>query len=504
MSKISLRSFVLTALFVSASGQALAAASRFDTVLKPVREGQPEVTAIEVRSTLDAEAGRPLAITAPIIYPGAWKVAERIKDLKVTDADGEVPLAATDDPAQPGGFPYYRHWKAQRAVKYPVTIAYRALVQPVGDRNGPPFGMRAVAGGVSGSLAGFMATPEELNAADLRLKWDVSDLAAGSTGETAFGEGDVSMKGGSEKLIQAWYMAGPVGRYPASGVGHGFSGVWLGAGPFDPAKEMAWSANLYGYLAKSFKYLEPAPDYRIFMRFLDTAPVGGATALPGAFMLSRAAAPFDPKAEGPRETFAHEMIHQWTGGIEAPQGVSSWFSEGLTTYYTSLLPLRGGFTTVDEFTQEINDTAKGYYGSPARDWTAAKIAESGFSTETIRHVPYMRTATYLADLDARIRARSKGKRKLDDMLAPMFVSREKGVRFDHASWKAMVVKELGPLAAVEFEDRILEGKPWTPVANAYGPCFIRVARTYEVDGKPVEGFGWDRVKGVPDATCKRW
>ena len=116
----------------------------------------------------------------------------------------------------------------------------------------------------------------------------------------------------------------------------------------------------------------------------------------------------------------------------------------------------------------------------------------------------MRTATYLADLDARIRARSKGKRKLDDMLAPMFVSREKGVRFDHASWKAMVVKELGPLAAVEFEDRILEGKPWTPVANAYGPCFIRVARTYEVDGKPVEGFGWDRVKGVPDATCKRW
>ena len=64
-----------------------------------------------------AEAGRPLTIAAPIIYPGAWKVAERIKDLKVTDADGEVPLAATDDPPQPGGFPYYRHWKAQRAVK---------------------------------------------------------------------------------------------------------------------------------------------------------------------------------------------------------------------------------------------------------------------------------------------------------------------------------------------------------------------------------------------------
>ncbi len=493
----------LVLLLAGVCAQALAA-DRFSTTLKPIRAGQAEVSAIAVTARLEAGEGQPLVLQAPIIYPGAWRVADRIQGMSVVDAQGPVPLEAKDDAPQPGGFPYYRRWTPTRAVTYPVTIQYTAAVQPVGDRNGPPFGIRPAAGGVSGLGAGFMVMPQSSQPADLSLSWDLSDLAPGSVAATSYAIGDAKLKGPISTIAQSWYLAGPAGRYPATGEGHGFTGFWLGTSPFDPAKELAYSAKLYAYLAKAFGYLGPEPEYRVFMRFLDTPPVGGGTAQPKSFMLSRASAPFDPKAEGPRETLAHEMIHQWTGGVAAPDGVSSWFSEGLTTFYTALLPMRGGFTTVDAYTTEINRIASGYQGSAAANWTAAKIAEHGFGSEDIRHVPYLRSALYFADIDARVRAKTKGKRKLDDVLAPMFVSRENGVRFDHAAWKAMVVKELGPQAAVEFEDRILEGKPWTPVADAYGPCFTRVAKTYQVEGKAVAGYAWQRVASVPDKTCQRW
>ena len=80
-------------------------------------------------------------------------VADRVQDLTVTDAKGAVPLASVDDPAAPGGFPYFRHWTAQRPVSYPVTISYRSAVQPAGAPQGPPFGIRPSGGGVSGAGA---------------------------------------------------------------------------------------------------------------------------------------------------------------------------------------------------------------------------------------------------------------------------------------------------------------------------------------------------------------
>lgn len=484
-----------------------AAAQSFQTTLKPARDAAGEVAAIEVRSEIGGmpAAAGPLVLQAPVVYAALRGVADRVKDLEVRDAQGVVPLSAVDDPPAPGGFPYYRHWKAGRAVSYPVTVTYSSLVQPAGSPPGPPFGIRPSGGGVSGAGAGFLVVPENIRGGTTTVRWDLSGFAPGAVGITSLGEGEVTVKGGPEKLTQSWIMAGPLHRYPAKGGEvNGFSAAWLGSAPFDAEREMAWSARMYAYLGKAFGYLDPPPRYRVFMRFLDTPPVGGGTALPASFMLSRGAAPFDPKAEGPRGTLIHEMTHQWTGGIEAPQGISSWFSEGLTVFYTALNPLRGGQRSLADYGREVDAMARGYWGSVAHDWSAEKIAHAGFGDESIRHVPYNRSALYFADLDARIRAASSGRRKLDDMLRPMFVSRAKGVRFDQAAWKVMVTKELGASAADEFEARILRGEPFVPDANAFGPCFKRQPKTYTVEGKAVEGYEWVRAPGVSDATCRKW
>ncbi|MBP6878440.1 MAG: hypothetical protein KBC34_10480 [Phenylobacterium sp.] len=482
------------------------AAPRLETVLKPVRDGGTEVVAIEVRSVLTEGGEAAFALSASVTYAGVRGVADRVQDLTVTDAQGVVPLASADDPAAPGGFPYFRHWTAQRPVSYPVTISYRSAVQPAGAPQGPPFGIRPSGGGVSGAGAGFLVLPEQVGEAQLKLRWDLSGLARGSRAVASFGDGDVVLTGSPEKLRQAWYMAGPMGRYPKRGDIDGFSGTWLGQAPFDPAAELAWSGKLYQQLDKDFGYLKPAPRYRVFMRFLDTPPVGGGTALANSFMLSRGSAPRDPGAQGPRTTFAHEMIHQWVGGIESPGavGISSWFSEGLTTHYTALAPLRAGFSTVEQYGQQIDAMARGYWGSEARDWSAEKIAKAGFGSESIRHVPYNRGALYFADLDAKIRAKSGGKRRLDDLLAPMFVSREQGAAFDHEAWKTMVGRELGPDAVATFEKVVLGGEMFTPDAGAFGPCFTREPATYEVGGAQVQGYRWVRVASVPEKVCRSW
>jgi len=481
------------------------AGRRFDVVWRPVRDGTAEVTAIQVTQTLhgvrDSSA---FALRAPITYAGVRGIADRVERLAVRDDAGPVPLSSpVDDPPDPGGFPYYRHWRAERPVRGAVVVTYRSLVQPP-PGGGPPFGIRAAAGGVSGAGSGFLVVPEHQDTVVARVHWDLSDLAPGSTAVTTFGEGDVELRAPPEELMQGWIMAGPLGRYPEQGPRRRFSAAWLGTPAFDVRQEMAWAAGMYDFLAKSYRYLDPAPPYRVFIRVL---PSGGrgATALENSFMLSTGPAAPGAAARAPRATMTHEMGHMWVGGIQGPIGVTSWFSEGLNTYYTRLLPMRGGFDSVSAYGRSINTAFRDYYTSRARNLSADSIVKIGFNDNEVRHIPYERGSLYFADLDSKLRAASGGRRNLDSLMQEVFVRRARGERFDHAAWIAAVTKELGPSAREQFEAVILRGETIVPAPDAFGPCFERRPTTWTFDGgRQVEGFEWVRVPSIPDARCHNW
>ena len=487
------------------AGPAVAAgAPAFDVELRPVRDGGEEVTAIEVHSVLRGipGAGEPFSLTAPIVYAALTGVADRVEELTVSDARGRVDFAIEDDPAVKGGFPYFRHWRATREVEAPVTIAYRSAVQPAGSPNGPPFGIRPSAGGVSGAGSGFLVLPENVGPATITVRWQLDGLAPGSIAASSFGDGDFTLEAPPEQLMQGWYMAGPAGRYPESGDASGFSATWLGTPPWDPEKEMRFAAGVYAHLADFFPHLDPAPRYRVFIRVLDTPPYGGGTALVNSFMLSRGPARPDESTDGPKGLFFHEMIHQFVGGIEGPVGVTSWFSEGLTSYYTTLLQFRGGFGSLDEYAEDINGVFRRYWTSPARNWSAERIVETGFGDERVRHTPYVRGQLYFADLDARIRAHSGGKRSLDAVLRETFARRERGDAFDHAAWIGIVEAEAGPEAGAFFESVILEGDTIVPASEAFGPCFERRPVVLEIEGRGVDAYEWVRRDGVSEAFCR--
>lgn len=499
---------LLAALAMPAGVVAAAPAPDARVTLRPECAGGV-VTAVAVRIDLPAPAGGALTLGAPVVYPGAPGVADRVTGLAVRDAAGPVPLRLTEDAPVKGGFPYFRHWTAARAIKGRVVVTYRSAVMAPGGPNGPAFGLRAVGGGLAGAGAAFLVLPEDGAAGagaaktPWRLHWDLSAFPAGASAAMSYGAGDVTLPGGAEALGGSWFMAGPLARYPAQGTQDGFAASWLGQPVFPMAPAMARAAAVHRYLHDYFPHLKGARDYRIFVQFRDQAPYGGGTALDRSFMLSRGPLAPGEQAETPDALFFHEMIHQWTGQIEAPVGVSSWFSEGLTTYYEDLLPYRGRFVSGDSHLDTINRLARRYFTSKARNMSAADVVKVGFADEEVRHIVYYRAALYFHDLDARIRARSGGRRDLESVLFPLFLSREAGVRFDTAAWLAAITAELGPDEAGRFERLIIAGSDTLdPAADSFGRCFTRVPASWDGPQGPVRGWQWQR-SGAAGADCAR-
>lgn len=484
--------------------------STMKVIIRPERKSGSEVNSVAVREEIRNDAPgaeKRFSIRAPITYASVGGIADAIESLEVRDAKGLVPLRREDDPADPGGFPFYRHWRAEREVVFPVLLSYAARPRFAG-LSGPQFALQSHEGGISSAGSGFLVTPEEMgDQTTLDVSWDLSDLGPASVGVSTFGNGSFEMRGTPYDLTQGYFMAGPLGSYQAAAAKVGFSGYWLGLPPFEPEKEMEWTSRMYSFLRTFFRDVSGSP-YRMFLRVLPGAPRPSGTALLNSFMLGVPARTSDSLAPGPHSMLAHELIHHWAEGLEGPHGTVAWFAEGTATHYQRLLPLRAGLISVDAYGESINATARGYYSNPYRNLSADSLGRLGFMTGvgggSAQNVAYTRGSLYFADLDAQIRRASNGKRKLDDILLPFFDRIRGGQKLTQDDWVKTIVAELGTSARERFEAIIVNGDTIVPDSGAFGPCFARRPVRYQIDGKEVDGFEWVRVTGVEDSQCREW
>lgn len=480
--------------------------------VRPVRNGGPEVTSIDVRTEIRGaleQATTPFSVRAPVVYAGVQNIANRVGNLAVRDATGSVTLVVQDDPAAPGGYPYYRHWRAARKVTSPVVVTY-SMRPYVGKLvPGPQFDFYAHAGGISGAGMAMFVLPE-IPKAMCHVRWDLTDLAAGSIAASSHGEGDVDVEAPPEDLAQAFYLAGPLGRYAPPESSSGFRAHWLGLPPFAPAREMAWAAQGFEYL-RTFWRDTSTKSFHVMVRAVEgaTADLGG-TALGNSFILATRTGAGDPALTSRRGTIFHEMDHFWVGHLDEDdtEGGSPWFHEGLNVHYTRLLLLRSGLAPVDDYVRDINENASRYYGSPYRNLSADAVARLGFSTGvgagSAQNQAYARGSLLFADLDARIRAGSGGRRKLDDVILAVFARRTEGERIDRDVLVSAFVKELGPSARDRFDAVIVRGETVVPPSNAFGPCLERRPAKYKLQDKEADGYEWVRVPSVADAACRAW
>jgi hypothetical protein len=496
----------LSTIALLAASPALAQDASLAITVKPVRAGQAEVQYVEFKEQIVLPAGKALDLRSPIVYAGRTGIADRVKDVVVRDATGVVPIKVEDDPADKGGFPFYRHWRAERPVSGPVSVSYRMMSFTGTATVGPQFDFYSHAGGISTGGMTFFVLPQNMAKADLSVRWDLTDLAQGSTAASAFGAGDFTLKGAPEQLAQAYYMAGPLGHYTPE-KGSDFNLYWLGKPGFEPNKEAAWVGQGYEVMRKFWKDPE-AGKYTAFIRVLPGT--GGGTGLYRSFMVGVEPGAADPAKQGPRGTLFHEIDHMFVGGISGGVGQAgtTWFGEGLNVHYTRMLQLRSGLAPVSDFASDINASARGYYTNPYHNTSADELSKLGFSggigAASPQNVAYTRGSLYFADMDAKIHKASGGKRGLDDVILPLFVQRRKAGSLSQDQLIDAFTKEIGPDARKEFEAVIVRGETINPASDAFGPCFERKAKTYEAAGKPVEGFEWVRKAGVADATCRAW
>lgn len=500
-------------LVVAADGrvqQSWAPSTDITIIVRPVRETGGEVERIDVRAEIRGplSSNGSFSLTAPITYASVQGIANRVDSLQARDSAGPVPLTVVDDVENRGGYPYYRHWRATRNVVAPVIVTYRMRPFSGVPRGGPQFDLYAHGGGISTGGMALFVVPEGLGTVVAHVRWDLAQLATGSLAASTYGEGNLDLTGTVDRIIQAYYMAGPIGRYSPAATS-GFRAYWLGETLFDAAEEMAWGYRAYEDLRRFYGDTSVAA-YRVFVRAIPgVARVLGGTALQNSFMVGVPAGRRDT-SQGPRNTIAHEMGHMWVGGLSGDdEGAgATWFAEGLNVFYTRLLLMRAGLTSIDEYGRDINSSARAYYTNPFRNASADSLSRLGFSAGvgagSAQNVPYARGSLFFADVDARIRAASGGTRRLDDVVLPLLVQRRHGVPLTATMLIDAIAKEIGPSARADFDAIVIRGKTIAPVTNAFGPCFERRARTDTVDGMSVESFEWERVTSIPVVRCRAW
>lgn len=466
-----LKTLLAAALLGIAGG---AEAADFSLLVKPVRNGA-DVVALDVREELNGGApadGAPLRLKAPHGVFGVKVIADRITGLTVSDAAGVVPLTMVDDARADNGDVSYRHWLAARPTVFPVSVRYRIAAQDVAEQGGPPYGMKAAGHGVAGSGSGFLLLPENTTSDATLMRWDLSDLPAGSLGVITAGEGEVVVAGPPSAMNEQWMLAGPAQTLERPRT-QGFHAYLIGKPPFDAAETLAWADRAYGYLEDSLRYLG-TPEYNLLLRALTVPSFSTGTARTdgGGSLITLGDSLDKQDLASIRNTIFHEMTHQWVGRFD---GGGVWFSEGLTTYFSAVLPCEAGLASPEFCAAGVNEFAAYYYNSEARNWSLDKI-EASVGREDVRRVPYGRGMLYFAQLNAQLLKKSGGERNLQAALAPLFIARQQGQPLDLAAWEAMLRRELGDAAVGEFRHAVLDGDVTiVPPSDAFGPFLSRVA-----------------------------
>jgi len=438
---------------------------------------------------IGAKAGEAL-LRLPLVASNVDTVATVLTDLRARDARGALRLSAhdVDLPAAAmrdaeGGGPT-REWQADRAVSGPLTVTYSVPAQATLPPRGPapPFAFSSDGGGVSAAGHVFLLLPPGQHGYRTVYSWDLSHAPKGSRGVSSLGEGRVTapqpMDGAQIRM--SYFMAGPIGVWPARVPPSGFFGAWQGAPSFDAGALLAWTGTLYNHYARLFGQ-QKAPPYGVFLRD-NPINAGGGVGLYHSFVTTFGKG-MGADVNRLRLTLAHEMFHTFQPFITQPSGLaSSWFGEGLATFYQARLPLRYGMITPEAYLADINWTAARYYTSVMANAPNSEVPLRFWADTRIRTLPYDRGMLYFAALDDRLRKASGGKTSLDDLVMAMLELEHQGKATGNTDWEALLARHLGASAVEDFH-AFLAGATPLPASDAFGPCFRRISiplRRYEL------------------------
>lgn len=445
----------------------------------------PTATTLNVRMSIGGapfKAGDPL-VELPLVMVGIPTARYDGDALQAHDSRGAVPLTHHELPPTPQGT--VRQWAVQRDTVGPVVVTVAAAPHAVSaaTNNGPLFDLRREGTGYMGAGVGFMPVPTRTLPYRLHLHWR---LPRGWRGVWSLGEGDVDTVAPPAMLANSFYGTGPIQSYPA-GQDPKFGLYWISPPPFDAAKLGRYVQTVYARMAEFFG--DPVTEYRVFVRQNPYAGVGG-TALYQSFMFGYQPSE-KPTLESLQGTLSHEITHNWPS-LQGEHGETAWYSEGTAEYYSLLVPYRAGLLSLDQLTDMLNNKARKYYRNRFRTLSNPEVAKLFWSDPVAQRVPYGRGFVYLARTDAAIRARSGGKRSLDDVVLALRKREKSDQSYGIADWLSLVGAELGADVAKRDYDAMVAGTLMTLPADRFAPCLTVVRDDAPAAAGSGEGWKWQK------------
>jgi len=457
-------------LLAGVSGAAIAADGDLKIELSP-RLADAKMADVGVRLTLEnpsASAGDVL-LEMPVMRVMAPSALMDSSAIQARDAAGPLDLVAQIDEVDPSGFGQGRRWTINRATVGDVVVNYVATPREITPqtRPGPLYDMRAEDAGFHASGGIMLALPPEGWPRKVNLDWDLSGFGDNARAASSLGYGNVELTTTQEAIKGSFFMAGPLHSQPESGQGP-FVGYWLTPPPFDLDAALLKIENAYGQFSDFFG--TETQDFKVFMRTTDRF-AGGGSGGHNSFIFGTV------KGEVREEEellglLVHETLHNWLSGLG--EATSQWWSEGTTTYYTEVMSRRVGITTVEQFGKGMNALAKSYYLNPRSNLTSAEVTQLFFSDGDAQLVPYQRGPLYFAQLDALIRERSNGARRVDDLVRPLLKARETGGEYSQKGWEDLLRAELGDEGVANF-NAMMNGERLDLQTHLLGVCFDREA-----------------------------
>jgi predicted metalloprotease with PDZ domain len=463
--------------------------------LKPVLDGR-EIARVEVTLRFSEPPGD-FAEHGPLVLAmrqrdAGESVTEAVEEVAARDADG--PLALQARPAEGGEARV--EWRSDRRPVGAVSVTYR--VKAARTEGKKLAGVRAQAGGLQSTGGALLLLPETADTYRVRIAWDLAAAGEGARAITSIGAGaEADAKTSLERLRGAVLMAGPLGRLSIDTSALRFEGAWLGKPGIDPLDAVPWAARAHAEARAFFRDKDTAP-FTLLMRAAPGTAWMDAERTDGLLLVAGEDLGWTPAT---RFAVGRAVVRRWIGGadhglrLDGPEAASAWLARGLAAHYARAILLRAGLCTPEDVAEDLRVHAERF----ALGDDPAHAAED-------------RGMLYAADVDAAVRAKSGGKRSLDDLVLALLDRARAGhegggtAPLPASAWRDLVGSEIGPEAQARYDAVIVRGEAFTPRDDAFGPCFKAAKKKLAKAGARGGGVNatvWVRDPKVPAASCAR-
>lgn len=403
------------------------------------------------------------------------------EDLSLTDDLGELPywIDATESfyaAATFKGFFFSR--QPVGTVRWSVTLLPRVL--PENYVSSPYYDFRAEPYGLNGSgMFTFILPATGMDTlVDVHLSWDLSEMPPNARGIWSFGEGEVHKELTQWQILLTLYNTGVMHAVEQDGFG-----VYWFETPYFDAEAVAKRLLPIFHYERSYFHDEHS-EFRVFLRRDPFLKSGGGSACPYAF-ISGYSAMGGMDEQRWFSTLLHEMTHTWPSMMDFNVGEGTWFTEGATEYYSTMLPYRGGFVDAAFVATCLQEKiVNRYLENPFREMSNMDLVAIQWQQRRAQTVPYGRGFLYIANVEAKLRRLGKG--SIDEVVIghnimhPMAVSK----------WENFIRERLGDEGIQEFED-MKAGKLPELEKNLFGNEIVTVPCQWELDGKLVPSYRWE-------------